>query len=141
VDRLVAQDPTSVEPPNVFPSHQMRDNLGVNPRFMQILRDAMLAETEDALEGTGRHVKVPGMTYRVCGKTGTAERKDHGVTKNTVWFISYAPYEHPRYAVVVMVENGVSGGTTCSPMAGEVYLALQKIGQTSGTKTLAASNQ
>ena len=42
----------------------------------------------------------------------------------TTWFASFAPYEQPRYAVVVMVENGVSGGTTCAPIAGKIYSAL-----------------
>jgi cell division protein FtsI/penicillin-binding protein 2 len=44
------------------------------------------------------------------------------------WFISFAPYEHPRYAVVVMVEveHGGSGGGTCAPVAQQIYLALQQ---------------
>jgi cell division protein FtsI/penicillin-binding protein 2 len=65
---------------------------------------------------------VPGL--RVCGKTGTAERFERGQKLNTVWFISYAPAEQPRYAVAVMVENGQSGGTTCAPVAHDVYTAL-----------------
>ena len=30
----------------------------------------------------------------------------------TTWFASYAPYDKPRYVVVVMVESGASGGAT-----------------------------
>ena len=41
------------------------------------------------------------------------------------WFASYAPYEKPRYAVVVMAENGASGGKTCAPIAKEIFEALK----------------
>ena len=103
----------------------MRDTLGVSRRTLDLVRDAMLADVEDA-EGTGKEARIPG--YRIGGKTGTAEiqnqRGDN--TDRTTWFISFAPYESPRYAVVVMVESGSSGGGTCAPLAKEIYLALQK---------------
>jgi penicillin-binding protein 2 len=125
VARTESQDTTSAETPVVFPNKRVRDHLGVSERNLKIVRDAMVAETEDdADNATGRHVRIPGL--RICGKTGTAERKERGETRNTTWFISYAPYEQPRYAVVVMVEDGQSGGGTCAPVAREVYLALQK---------------
>ena len=40
------------------------------------------------------------------------------------WFVSFAPYEKPKYAVVVMVERGISGGKTCAPIAKEIYEVL-----------------
>jgi len=126
IDRLEANDPTGLTPPLITPRGQVRDRLGVNPRNMKILHEAMLAETESE-DGTGKYVQ--GCGYRVCGKTGTAElqtlREDGTGKKNTVWFGSFAPYESPRFAVVVMVENGVSGGTTCVPVARDVYVALK----------------
>ncbi len=42
----------------------------------------------------------------------------------TTWFASYAPFEDPRYVVVVMVEEGEWGGTTCAPVARKIYEAL-----------------
>jgi penicillin-binding protein 2 len=42
------------------------------------------------------------------------------------WFDSYAPYEDPRYVVVVMVEDGASGGGTCGPVAEKIYAAILK---------------
>jgi penicillin-binding protein 2 len=124
VDRLESQDPTGLEPPITFPNGVVRDNLGIQPRHIQTVRDAMLAETEDP-EGTGhRYVNVPGL--RICGKTGTAERIEAGEKRNTTWFISYAPYDNPKYAVVVMAEDGESGGKTCGPVAADVYTALIK---------------
>lgn len=125
VDRFEPHDPLSVAPPYVYPRAQVRDRLGVSKRSLDILREAMLAETESP-EGTGK--AVLGCGFRVCGKTGTAElqvmREDGSGKKNTTWFGSFAPYESPRYAVIVMVENGHSGGGTCAPIARPVYEAL-----------------
>ncbi len=47
----------------------------------------------------------------VAAKTGTAQtgQPDHR-DKNIAWTVSYAPYEKPKFAVAVMVENGRSGG-------------------------------
>ena len=118
----------------VFPPGRVRDHLGVSANNLKIVREAMLAETEDP-EGTGKHVLGTG--FRICGKTGTAEREERradGQKKNTVWFISFAPYERPQYAVVVMVEDGQSGGSTCAPIARDVYVALQNPGKP-GTAT------
>jgi penicillin-binding protein 2 len=122
VDRIESQDPAGSGASMVFPKHQVRDELGVKQKYLDILRDDMLAETEDAVEGTGRAARVPGI--RVCGKTGTAERTEQGVKRNTTWFISFAPNEHPKYAVVVAVEDGASGGGTCAPVAGKIYQAI-----------------
>jgi len=142
VDRLESQDLPGIEPAQVFPKNQVRDLLGVSQKNLALVRDAMLKETEDPVEGTGRHVQGSG--FRVCGKTGTAEREERredGQKKNTVWFISYAPYERPQYAVVVMVENGISGGSTCAPIARDVYIALHNLNQTAAATNLTEVNR
>lgn len=103
---------------------RIRDDLGVNPRNLEIIREAMLADVEDR-EGTGRAAAVPGM--RICGKTGTAQvtNSRNQVVDHITWFVSFAPYENPRYVVVAMVESGLSGGGTCGPIAQKIYRALQ----------------
>ena len=103
----------------------MRDELGVKQRNLEILREAMLADVEDS-GGTGTRAAVPGI--RICGKTGTAQvtNKRNQLVDHTTWFISFAPYEKPRYAVVVMVEGGSSGGGDCAPIAGNIYRAIQQ---------------
>jgi len=127
VERIEPQNPASGEAPTVFPSRMERDTLGLHPRSYKILHDAMLAETEDP-EGTGRAAPVPGL--RVCGKTGTAQIKNEQgqLIRWDYWFASFAPYENPRYAVVVMVqsENRGSGGLVCAPIAHDIYDAILK---------------
>ena len=123
VERIEPHDPSTGEMPVVFASGRVRDEIGVSQRSMKILREAMLADTEDP-EGTGKHAVVPGL--RICGKTGTAQIQDERNvnTGHTTWFASFAPYENPKWAVVIMVEDGVSGGETCSPVAKPIYTAL-----------------
>jgi penicillin-binding protein 2 len=136
VDRLEPQDPASGELVTDFPAGLVRDELGVHPRSLKILRAAMLAETEDP-EGTGHAAVVPGL--RICGKTGTAQvmNEQNQVIDHTTWFASFAPYENPRYAVVVMVENGSSGGGTCAPIAHDIYEMILKRENASTIKNLA----
>ncbi len=124
VGRIEPQDTASGEAPTTFPAGVVRDELGVNPRNLNILREAMLAETEDP-EGTG-HAAVVGPEMRICGKTGTAQvmNERNQEVGRTTWFASFAPYEHPRYAVVVVVENGTYGGPTCAPIAHDIYQAI-----------------
>ena len=142
IERLEVSDFTGLATPIIPTRGQVRDNLGVSKRSLDILREAMLAETEDSVEGTGRYVQ--GCGFRVCGKTGTAERNEtraDGQKKNTTWFASYAPYESPRYAVVVMVEDGQSGGATCVPIAKEIYIALKAFETRSVTGAITATTR
>ncbi|HWQ92466.1 MAG TPA: penicillin-binding transpeptidase domain-containing protein, partial [Clostridia bacterium] len=125
VDRIESMEPMPGQPPTVFASRQTRDYLGVKDRSLAVLREAMLADVE-AADGTGRAAAIPGM--RICGKTGTAQVTNPGneVIDHTTWFASFAPYEAPKYAVIVMIESGGSGGGTCAPIARKIYLALQE---------------
>jgi len=83
----------------------------------------MLAET---VEGTGQAAQVSGL--QICGKTGTAQVMNarNQEIDRTTWFASFAPYENPRYAVVVMVESGTFGGPTCAPIAHDIYEEIVK---------------
>jgi peptidoglycan glycosyltransferase len=71
--------------------------------------------------GTGTAAQIPGVA--VAGKTGTAET---GVShRNTTWFVSFAPADHPKVAVAVVLENQTStGGVTAAPIAKTIMEAL-----------------
>lgn len=123
VKRIEPQDPNT-GPVYSFPAASVRNHLNVDPTNLALVRDAMLADVED-LHGTGTRAAIRG--FRIAGKTGTAQvRGDEGQYKDT-WFASFGPYENPKYAVIVMVVNGVSGGSTCAPMAHHVYKVIQAL--------------
>ncbi len=113
------------QPSQVYPAGEIRDNLGVSRHSLDLVREAMVHDVEDA-SGTGHPAQIPG--FRIGGKTGTAQVEKNGhIARGAqiTWFVSFAPYENPRYAVVVMVEGGASGGGTCAPMARQIYQALR----------------
>jgi len=141
VERIEPQDPASGEVATNFPSGLVRDHIDVSARSLKILREAMLSETEDP-EGSGR-AAVVGPEMRICGKTGTAQREnEHSqVVGWNYWFASFAPYENPKYAVVVMVqsESGGSGGIVCAPIAHDIYAEILKKENTPSTPRILAS--
>ncbi|MDD8011953.1 MAG: penicillin-binding protein 2 [Acidobacteriota bacterium] len=80
--------------------------------------------------GTGRAARVEGLD--ICGKTGTGQiiakdnprykllTRDKKFMPNS-WFVSFAPRNNPRLAVVVLVENGGDAGAIAAPLAGQIY--------------------
>jgi penicillin-binding protein 2 len=101
---------------------------------MNVIREGMRRVVNDQL-GTGQNAASPNFT--VAGKTGTAQkmRQENGrtVPDNQAWFIGFAPFENPRYAICVLVENGEAGGKTAAPLAKNILeqaMAI-KVGQPS----------
>jgi peptidoglycan glycosyltransferase len=66
--------------------------------------------------GTGR--PLASLPFACAGKTGTAENP-RGAAH--AWFIGYAPYDRPRVAVAVIVENGGYGSSAALPVARAVF--------------------
>jgi penicillin-binding protein 2 len=62
--------------------------------------------------GTGGIVRIAGT--QVAGKTGTAQNP-HG--KDHAWFIGFAPFDNPKIAICVLVENGGYGAVAAGPIA------------------------
>jgi penicillin-binding protein 2 len=63
--------------------------------------------------GTGGMARVKGI--ECGGKTGTAQNP-HG--KDHAWYIGFGPFENPRIAIAVLVENAGFGGAVAAPIAG-----------------------
>lgn len=72
--------------------------------------------------GTAGRVKIAD--YEIAGKTGTAQTVDNGQKSNNSWVVSFAPYEDPRYAVVIMAQAAGSGGGVCGPLVNMVYTGI-----------------
>jgi penicillin-binding protein 2 len=130
VSHSVAADGTVEE---LFPKGRVRDQVTINPQYLNIIRHAMLEDTEHpGVKSNAHSAFFNGSTprlpnFRVAGKTGTAQVKSTALEFSKVtWFDSYGPYENPRYAVVVMVVEGSSGGGTCAPIAERIYEALAR---------------
>jgi len=99
----------------------IKNETGFKMENLKVIREGMLQVVEN---GTGGKGGVPGI--KIAGKTGTAQawrRLPSGaiVKDNKTWFISFAPFDKPKYALVVMVEGGVSGGATSAPVAGQIW--------------------
>jgi penicillin-binding protein 2 len=112
--------------------------IGVNPRHLKLVMDAMTKVTQDP-SGTAfaARIQQPGMS--MAGKTGTVQvrrisqrERDDGVIKNRdlEWkyrdhalFVGYGPIEKPRYAIAVVVEHGGGGSAVAAPIARDVMTA------------------
>ncbi len=97
---------------------------GVKPADLELIREGMRMAV-NVPGGTAGRVKIPG--YMVAAKTGTAQAETVIVDgkpyiRNNSWTMAFAPYDEPRYAVVVFVHEGKSGGAVCGPL---VHLILK----------------
>ncbi len=68
--------------------------------------------------GTGKAARMRDIV--VAGKTGTATAKRNGAPDTIAWFVCFAPFEQPRYAVAVMVNGGEHGGSVAAPIADRI---------------------
>ncbi|HEB63784.1 MAG TPA: penicillin-binding protein 2 [Gammaproteobacteria bacterium] len=88
---------------------------------------------------TGSARKIShNLTYDIAGKTGTSQvfgiKQDEVYIKEEIaeklrdhaLFIAFAPVEHPKIAIAVVVENGGSGGDVAAPIARQVMDAYLK---------------
>ena len=83
----------------------------IEPKYFTPIIEGMKKVIEGK-DGTGQNAKIPGI--EICGKTGTAQNphgEDHSI------FIAFAPFNEPRIAIAVYVENGGWGSTWAVPIA------------------------
>jgi cell division protein FtsI/penicillin-binding protein 2 len=98
------------------------------------VKDMMLAVVED---GTGTRAQIEDV--KICGKTGTAEKVNRNGTgysegRSITSFIGFGPYEDPKIAVIVVVDEPqgpdktVWGGTVAAPVFKEIMeFSLERI--------------
>lgn len=84
------------------------------PEAWNIVREGMRRVVQEP-GGTGAMARIPGV--QAAGKTGSAQNP-HG--DSHAWFVGFAPFDHPRIAVAVLVENAGYGGSAAAPVAGRV---------------------
>ena len=78
----------------------VRKRVGVSEADLEIVREAM---RQTVVRGTTQSLNLPFV--EVATKSGTAER---GVRNNLInsWAVGFWPYEKPRYAFVLLAEQG-----------------------------------
>jgi penicillin-binding protein A len=89
---------------------------------------AIKAAMQQAVEGdlgklftTG--AAVPGIP--TAGKSGTAQLGGTGEPHS--WFIGFAPVDHPKVVIAVLVEQGGRGGERAAPLAGSLMQQYFKL--------------
>lgn len=91
----------------------------VKPKYLAAVRQGMRGAVDHGT-ATAANSKI----ITISGKTGTAEAVrtvTNPAGHNHVWFVSFAPYEHPQIVCVVMVEKaGGFGGGVAAPIARDV---------------------
>ncbi|MEL6550087.1 MAG: penicillin-binding protein 2 [Pseudomonadota bacterium] len=111
--------------------------LDVSVTALAAIRKAMYEVANDR-KGTAYGSRIIAEDFRMAGKTGTTqvkrispEERARGITKNEdrIWehrdhalYVSFAPYENPRFAVAVVVEHGGSGSRAAAPLARDIML-------------------
>ncbi len=94
---------------------------GVKEDDLELIRTGMWKAVNEA-GGTAGRVRMENI--QVAAKTGTAQTIDNGKKSNNSWVASFAPFENPRYAVVIMAQEAASGGAVCGPLVKIVYTGL-----------------
>jgi penicillin-binding protein 2 len=90
---------------------------GVTSEQIEQVRRGMWKVVEEP-GGTGKRAQIKGI--EVAGKTGTAQFWRGTKKDNHTWFITFAPYDDPKYAVCVMVQGAKSGGGVSAPIAQKI---------------------
>src|SRR5579884_1983414 len=92
---------------------EVRGTLGLSPAN----RDAIVEGMQRTLQpgGTAYGSSIPGLA--IAGKTGTAEVLLHGKPASNSLFVCFAPADHPKIALAVVVEGGGHGADTAAPIA------------------------
>ncbi|MCK9280128.1 MAG: penicillin-binding protein 2 [Melioribacteraceae bacterium] len=91
-------------------------DLGISKHSFDIVRDAMFRVVNGV--GTAGNIRTPEFT--IAGKTGTAQNphgNDHAI------FVGFAPYDNPKIAIAVIVENAGFGSTHAAPIARDIMKA------------------
>jgi penicillin-binding protein 2 len=113
------------ETPAEWPAPQQ---LQLKPETLEYVKEGLRAVVNEG--GTGWRAAIPGL--EVCGKTGsaqvvTSERLKRGPAAGILphaWFLAFAPKDHPKIALAVLVEHGGAGGEAAAPVAREILAAF-----------------
>ena len=120
IDKVLNQDGTPVlneqgKPVSFAPRVRSDLRREVSPQDIELVRKGLWkVVNEDG--GTGGRARLKDVV--VAGKTGTAQATDRGHEENVAWFACFAPFDHPKYVIAVMVQGASGhGGEVAGPIA------------------------
>lgn len=132
--------------PHLIPhDNNFFDSLPYAASDLNLIQKGMIAVVNGA-KGTAQLAKNPVIS--IAGKTGstqvykiTKEERLKGKLeerpydlKDHALFVGFAPVDTPKFAIVVIVEHGESGGRTAAPLARDILIAAQKLTQADSAK-------
>jgi penicillin-binding protein 2 len=102
--------------------------IAVKQENIDIVKRAMVGVTSDAKAPGTAVLQFRGVPYTVAGKTGTAQvvglkgqKYNAAATperlRDNALFIAFAPADHPRIALALVVENAGFGAAVAAPIA------------------------
>jgi cell division protein FtsI (penicillin-binding protein 3) len=119
----ILRRPTLIESIGGQPAHDDADpHRVISTRVAGQLRRMLEGVLEPG--GTASAVSVPG--YVLAGKTGTAQKVENGTysdTKYVASFVGFAPAQHPKLLVAVVVDEPEYvhvGGAVAAPVFGQI---------------------
>ena len=123
VDKVLKQDGSAVlddQGNPAAPPPRVRSDLHqeISPDHIELVRKGLWkVVNEDG--GTGGRARLK--EWVVAGKTGTAQATVRGHKDNCAWFACFAPFDHPKYVVAVMVQGSEGhGGSVAAPIADRI---------------------
>ncbi|HEY5290160.1 MAG TPA: penicillin-binding transpeptidase domain-containing protein, partial [Caulobacteraceae bacterium] len=122
--RLIHSIGDTIQPPGTAGG-----DLPVAAEHLQFVRAAMASVANDVGGTAYKAAQMDLGPIKLAGKTGTAQshsyaggRGAHGAhgawgLRDHAWFVCFAPYDDPRYAMSVLVEHGGFGAEAAAPKA------------------------
>lgn len=93
------------------------NQVNIKPENLKAVFEGMKSVADE--EGGTAYTTFKDFPIQIAGKTGSAQTGIVGQSAHA-WFTGFAPYNDPKIAVIVLIENGGSGGYT-APVAKNIF--------------------
>lgn len=123
VEGLVNENLEYIEKKQVQEQRQV-----ISEKSAEYLKEGMKAAVE-----YGTATKGKPQNIAAAAKTATAETglKENGKSIEQSWYAGFYPSDNPKYSVVILSENGKTGGESCGPafkeLADSIYSRLPSL--------------
>ncbi|MFT5468233.1 MAG: penicillin-binding protein 2 [Verrucomicrobiales bacterium] len=115
IREIIAKDGETLVPNKPVLKYDLAEE-GLTADELELVKRGMFKVVNEQGGTAGR---ARAEAFIISGKTGTAQT---GIPSEPTdaWFIAFAPYDEPEFAVCIYVHNGYSGGSCAAPVAGNI---------------------